>query len=213
MLKKFLLVLIVIAAVNCYPQPPVWLNHFKVPFLRSVNNDKWTGMMYYDWTNNKERLDSDKSQKDSFCSTVYPTDEKCIQVVKDSWRYIYVPNYEGGKCCKCCNTTMGCGIMKNNWLDGATYIGHEKWNGTDCIGWEQKGNQNNYYFVQSNVYPTLQIPCAIRINSTQVDEKYIFNRTKFDRSPLDPKVFDVIPENCNQLCKNEKQKSFCEYFQ
>ncbi|KAJ6255550.1 hypothetical protein M0813_11426 [Anaeramoeba flamelloides] len=201
-----------VSLIGCYPQPPIWTNHFTVPFLFNNNGAKWEGVFYYDYENNRGRVDNFESQSDVFCG-VYTTKTKCIHVVKNGWRYLYYPDYLGGKCCKCCNETMGCGILKNDWMEGAEYLGHRHFNGTDCIGWLQNGVDKNFYYVQSDVYPTLQIPCFLEMNNTKSDQIITYNRRLYNPSPISPSVFDILPENkCETFCKGENQKSWCEVF-
>ena len=68
-------------------------------------------------------------------------------------RYLDFPTKK--YCCYCCNSTNGCGILKNDWLSTADYLGIEKLSGVEFEKWGIKGLQQNYYY---NTIDSKRIP-------------------------------------------------------
>ena len=58
-------------------------------------------------------------------------------------RYILYPMRK--ECCACCDAAHGCGILKQDWLAGAEFVGDETFDGMAVRRWNKKGLQPNYY--------------------------------------------------------------------
>lgn len=57
----------------------------------------------------------------------------------DGWMRVYFPS--DGFCCKLCNASTGCGVLRNDWLAlaGATYTGESDVRGRRCERWSAQG--------------------------------------------------------------------------
>ncbi len=58
---------------------------------------------------------------DRYCGTVKRQDTPCQHLVTDGRRWLVFP--EANYCCMCCTAERGCGILKRDWLQDATFIG------------------------------------------------------------------------------------------
>jgi len=155
--------------------PPVWPNQFEQTFNETftypvLGSSSTSGKFFYDFLNKRYRVDRLDGKWDRYCGTAYWfRSTPCSQIVVDSKRYLYYP--EKNYCCYCCNSTQGCGLLKPDWLTGATFIGYE----SDAAGnsyekWDQKGLQDNFYY------------------STNDDKRVMW---KLDQEPNDIQTFDV----------------------
>lgn len=124
------------------PEPPVWPSAFEESFDEIFTVDNKTeivnGMLYYDATNNRSRLDRASGAFDSFCGSLQPNvTTPCINLVNGGQRYIIFPNKK--QCCICCDAAHGCGILKPDWLSGAEYLGEESFDGKPFEKWSKDG--------------------------------------------------------------------------
>ena len=55
----------------------------------------------------------------------------------------------------CCDAAHGCGILKPDWLNNATYLGLVQYDGRPAYKWDQKGLQSNFY-VETTGHTTVE---------------------------------------------------------
>eukprot|EP01060_Flectonema_neradi_P003888 TRINITY_DN12537_c0_g1_i1.p1 TRINITY_DN12537_c0_g1~~TRINITY_DN12537_c0_g1_i1.p1 ORF type:complete len:210 (+),score=42.69 TRINITY_DN12537_c0_g1_i1:58-687(+) len=196
----------VLCSVIASPPAPVWADQFSVPINQTIkitdvgtfNNTFW---YYYDAINNVSRTDHGKGQMDELCRSIKGkknSDEPCTMIVaKDGWRYIQFP--EESSCCKYCNVSSGCGIIKKDWLKGAAYQGQKTIQGRLCNGWMQQGGEKNYYYATADA---AQDPCEYYegyptfLNGINI---WMYSTTQYKTGPQDPKLFEV-PSTCTSMC-------------
>jgi len=120
-LKIFILTALCLINTFCV-DPPVLPGSFQVAFdetfIQNKTHYRVNGQLYYDATNNRERLDRTDGRYSAFCGSVLPNvTTACTHLTVDDNRYIIFPQKK--QCCLCCDSTHGCGILKQNWLEGA----------------------------------------------------------------------------------------------
>ena len=116
----------------------------------------------------------------------------------DLWRRVIFP--ETGECCKVCDTSDYCGIVRPDWLqDNATYKGEQTIAGMDCEGWMKQGGEENYYFAEKSTgqpclyfegYPTLPY----------TSNYWRFTPSLFSRAPIPASKF-APPAGCENMCQ------------
>ena len=140
-------------------------------------------------------------QNDELCTSIVgkeKSDEPCtLLATSDGWRRVLFPR--SGQCCKFCNTTQECGIVRPDWLqDNATYQGRKEVAGMTCDGWMKRGGEENYWWAQVDTqqpalyyegYPTLP----------QSSNYWRFIPSLFSRAPLPADAF-AIPPGCDAMC-------------
>jgi len=112
-----------------------------------LGNHTTSGTFHYDWTTKRYRIDRDNGRYDRYCGLNGAKaffDTPCSHIVVNGDRYLYYP--ERNECCYCCSADHGCGILKPNWMDAATYLGVESFNGAPAHKWDNPGLQHNYYY-------------------------------------------------------------------
>lgn len=78
--------------------------------------------MFYDAKNNRERYDRTSGSHNLFCGSVLPNvTTPCTHLTVNNKRYIHFPNKK--QCCFCCDSEHGCGILKQDWLSDASFLG------------------------------------------------------------------------------------------
>lgn len=80
-----------------------------------------------------------------FCGTVLPNvTTACTHLTVGGKRYIVYPQRK--QCCYCCDSQHGCGPLKKNWLEGATYVGVDRIIDTNYNKWSKDGDFGYNYF-------------------------------------------------------------------
>ena len=175
-------------------QPPVWPNQFEQEFVETMTypvlgTSKTSGKFFYDWSNKRYRVDREDGKWDRYCGSVYKfTDTPCTHLVVEGKRYLNFPkkNY----CCYCCDDAHGCGVLKPDWLSGATYKGKQSdANGVSYSVWDKPGLQSNLYWATEDKHILAKI-------DQQPDDLQEFDVNTFKDHITDPSVFD-LPANCN----------------
>ena len=142
-----------------------------------------------------------EGQNDEMCTSIVGKEhsaEPCtLLATSDGWRRVLFPL--SGQCCKFCNTTQECGIVRPDWLqDNATYQGRKEVAGMTCDGWMKRGGEENYWWAQVDTqqpalyyegYPTLP----------QSSNYWRFIAPLFSRAPL-PASACAIPPGCDAMC-------------
>ena len=113
-----------------------------------------SGTWYYDYTNGRQRLDRASGKNDRYCGSVDSADSPCQHLVVAGERYLVWPELPTPKCCGCCNSTQGCGIVKPTWMvdSNGTFSGTAPFSGPDWSGsadsWEINGLQPNLWVTE-----------------------------------------------------------------
>lgn len=121
--------------------PPVWPNTFSQKFVATFHNANQThvstGNHFYDFSNKRSRMDYKDGSWDFLCNTVVNETTPCSFLTVGGKRYLLFPEKKVG--CFCCDSAHGCGVLKPNWLDQATYVGIEDLLGQDFAKWSKPG--------------------------------------------------------------------------
>ena len=100
-------------------------------------------------------------------------------------RYLDYPAKD--TCCDCCSAAQGCGVLRPDWLNNATFVGHEVRHGVNATKWDKKGLQSNFYWERTSDRRPLEI------DQTPNDDQ------SFDvgsyAAAVDPSVFE-LPARC-----------------
>jgi hypothetical protein len=107
----------------------------------------------------------------------------------------------------CCTSANGCGILKPNWLDGATYLGVERIADVECNKWsKEETNGSDYYWVTTDHN---QIPRRLEQNKGNHTSDYLIHT--FTNKTFDDITF-ALPNYCNAttLCPSS---SLCGKYQ
>jgi len=149
---KFLIALILVIAVYSDPLPPKWPPVFfqdfhEVNTYPVVGDFHTDGQFYYDATTQRYRVDRANGKGDRYCwlhgwNVLF--NQACSHIVVDGKRYLYYP--EQNSCCYCCGTEHGCGLLSQNWLHDATFVGEVELNGQKAFQWDKQGLQSNFYY-------------------------------------------------------------------
>ena len=61
---------------------------------------------------------------------------------------------------------MGCGMLKPDWMTGATYLGEKVRLGVNTYKWDQEGNSPNYLYetIATNPLERIMVPGDSRYN-------------------------------------------------
>ena len=149
-------------------------------------HDTTVGTYYYDWTNKRARTDRANGRVDRYCGTVKWGNHACTQLVVDNTRYMIYP--DSNYCCNCCSAEQGCGIVKPNWLETATFSKVVDGKTEKNNEWIIKGAQSNYY------YETVSTGIPERFFQDP-DDDMTWDATTYKETITDPSVFD-LPKIC-----------------
>lgn len=151
LLSIFLLVsaFAVVSAVD----PPVWPKTFSQRFVETFNMNNQSfydvGEHWYDAANNRSRFDRKNGLHAVLCNSIINESTPCTQLTVGGKRYIYFPEKKSG--CFCCDGAHGCGILRQDWLANATYIGTENILGQDFYKWSKlDGSDPDYYYATTD---------------------------------------------------------------
>lgn len=199
-MKLVFILTAVMAVTLCLdPAPPVWPGSFDQAFdekfIQANATFEVNGVMYYDATNNRSRLDRFNGRYDFFCGSVLPNvTTPCNQVVVAGKRWIYYP--QRSQCCFCCDSAHGCGILKPNWLEGAVYLGDDTIEGAKYHKWNKQGDVGyNYWWSSAD---DNNVPRRLDENGAHITEYNIHSYRVRDQ---DPKLF-TLPAYCKDSCAN-----------
>lgn len=126
MIQKTLLILALCLTVSLQEDPPTLPDAFQMAFdesyIQNGSTIRVNGQWFYDATKNRERVDRANGRYSFFCGSVLPnTTTPCTHITVENKRWIVFPQKK--QCCMCCDSAHGCGILRNDWLDGAEYLG------------------------------------------------------------------------------------------
>ena len=182
---------------DCPPTTtPAWPNKFQEAFEETftypiIGSHKTKGNFFYDWTNKRYRVDRENGQYDRYCGPIFPfRNTPCSQIVSEGVRYIYFPDKD--YCCNCCSSKHGCGILKPDWMESATFVDYvTEEDGVIYEKWDKKGLQSNFYFASAKdrtLRRIIQEPNDIQ---------------DFDTSSFRPEISDVSVFNLPQKCRKD----------
>lgn len=183
---------------DCPPTAePTWPNQFEQSFDQTfwypiIGSQKTTGKIYYDWTNQRYRIDRANGHYDRYCLPIYPfSNTPCQHIVVAGRRYLNFP--EKNYCCYCCSADHGCGILKPNWLSEAVFEDYVEENGAMLERWNKKGLQDNLYFQDAKSKIMKRI-------DQKPNDLQDYDVSSYHSGISDPSVFD-LPEGCeNTTC-------------
>lgn len=178
-------------------QPPVWPNQWEAKFTEKntypiIGTKENSGSFFYDWTNNRYRVDRDDGKFDRYCGSVYKfTSTPCSHIVTEGKRYLYFP--EKDYCCYCCDAAHGCGLTRPDWVGaaGGQFYGYTQTNdGKTLQKWEVKGLQSNFYLASND-------EAAVPYEIDQGTNDFIFYKPETYKLGIsNPDVFK-LPSKCN----------------
>lgn len=180
----------------CQVTPPVWPSTWQASFNESmrdgpIEKGSTTGVYFYDFANNRSRIDRVDGKYDRYCGTEeIDVSTPCSQVVveKEFWLLFE----ERQKCCRCCTDAEGCGVVSPDWLNGAKYDGEFSVAGYVTNRWEKEGNRKNFY------YSTVIGNFPLIIDMEELD-KIQYDPSTYTTSPIDDSHF-VLPGYCTDNC-------------
>ena len=183
------------------PDDPVasWPHAFSIDFTeRTFGIGLWrstTGSYHYDSNRNATMISRKDGSVDRYCSSLFRGGRsECRHLVVDGTRWLVFPRQK--YCCACCTVKGGCGIVKNNWLENAQYLGREecpRGNRKDvCDKWNQPGLQPNLFWANADT----RVPARL---FQKPNDDMIFDQSSFSPSPPPSSEFDV-PEYCSGKC-------------
>ena len=188
---RLILCLLAIALFKA-EDPPEWANKFSQNFTEKMKyffiKGETKGSYYYNYDLMKYRMDRENGKFDRYCGSVYKLrDTPCSHYVSEGKRYLHFP--EKDYCCMCCTSEKGCGILKPDWLEGATLIKEYKnKEDKDIQVWSKKGAQTNTIHVYKDTGRTWIIDMSPNDIITFDDATY--------NEEFNDDVFD-LPKNCN----------------
>ena len=192
MLKLFLVSGLMSLAFS-QPAAPQYPAVFSVQFfetqLTAVRNASTYGESFYDSTQGLYRQDRFSGLTDIMCALGLPMteDSMCSHLVISSQRYLYYPALNS--CCYCCNSTNGCGVLNQTWLDGALYVGSEDIYGIPAYVWNQSGN---FYYETAASDPSMRIPLGLYRDNPGLMDSFEY----LSYAPNNPSTAFVLPSVC-----------------
>ena len=124
------------------------------------------GMFYYKWGEDGKhsyRVDRKNGKDDRYCGIngLYKFKNKVCQMFVDEQGDRYLNYPEDNYCCFCCSQAKGCGVLRPNWLDNATFLGEVDYQGQKAYKWDKPGLQSNLYYETIAENPLERIPLGI----------------------------------------------------
>ena len=180
-------------------RPPVWPAAWAISFSEETfgPTTNTSGTWYYDFSAGVQRIDRGSGKNDRYCGSVDPADAPCSHLVVAGERYLVWPTLK--KCCGCCNSTAGCGIVKPTWMVDAngTFSGTAPFTDSPYFSgvadsWQINGLQPNFWFTETGT--------DTPVGFAQVPDDYQwFNPASYVVGPQDPSLF-TIPSFCTPTC-------------
>ena len=165
------------------------------PLKGSYNS---SGTHYYDYENERQRIDIGDGAGDVFCGSIFPfRNKKCQKIYKEGKLYLNFP--DEGYCCKCCKAKGAAKIYPPTFFKDAE---------ADGSGTDEKGNSYSIYKLHSGypkftyeVYTESKLPKRIYLEPV-ANYNYELSSYKKEVSDSD---FD-LPDKCSKICP---ALSFC----
>lgn len=152
---------------------------------------------------------------DPTCSSILPNvTTRCQHLVVNNKRYIVFP--EKNQCCFCCDSSHGCGIMRQDWFKDGKYLGQQRIVDTNYDQWVKPGIfiitsdiSDAFYWVTADEN---QIPRRFSEDKNTHIIDYLTHT--YVNKTIDASIFN-LPSYCNSTCpsasvcgKFREQKSF-----
>ena len=201
-MKSILLIAAFCALALCDPAYPEWPKVFSAAFHEDMNygpiSGETDGMFYYNWGDDGKhvyRVDRENGKNDRYCGIngLYKFKNKKCQMFVDEHGDRYLNYPEDNYCCFCCSAAKGCGVLRRDWLNNATFLGEEEYNGVKAYKWDKPGLQSNYYWETIAENPLDRVMLAIDQvpNDLQVFKKETFS------TDVPNGIFD-LPSTCDR---------------
>lgn len=113
---------------NDYPEPPVWPGRFHAMMWQSRGGDLAVVDLWYDYTQGRN-LNIIQTQSGEEDGPLFDNERA------NGSTYYYLPAKGKSKYCNIMEFNVG--ILRPDWLKGATFLGEEKYGIYDCYKWEQ----------------------------------------------------------------------------
>lgn len=181
------------------PSTPQWPNKFTENFHEIfdypvVGRIETNGRFYYDFSSKRYRVDRDNGKGDRYCGInglKWLKNTPCSQFVVNGDRYIYYPQLN--ECCYCCSAEHGCGILKTDWLSGASFLGVVQYNGQSAYKWDKAGLQSNFYYETMKADPLERVMLGM---DQQPNDEQQFNPATWSKSFDDSYL--ALPSICKK---------------
>ena len=200
---------IILLASTCaaIPLTPVWPNIFwqnfeETTYYSGIGTHNNTGTYYYNYNTKAYRIDRNNGGYDRYCGLEGPyfsQNTPCSHIVSNGYRYLYYSDLN--KCCYCCNSTMGCGVLLPTWMDNSNFIDTEIHNGVLAYKWEKSGLQPNYFYETTGDDPVKRVTLSIY----QINDDYMDFGPRSETLP--PNILD-LPSICTLT--NTCDWGFCQ---
>lgn len=196
-MKYLIAALVLVALAYAAPLPPRWPAVFSQDFNEKntypvVGSFYTQGKFFYDAINKRYRVDRDNGKGDRYCwihGWNILWNQPCSHIVSEGKRFLWYPEQQS--CCYCCGSEHGCGILRQDWLKDATFIGEVEIDGQKAFKWDKQGLQSNFYFETTEVNPEDRV----QLQTNQGDnDQMTFERSTFDKA-LPTEIFD-LPRQC-----------------
>ena len=191
------------AVADDKPSDPIWPDTWQMEFhedlyLPVLGTHHTSGLFTYDYPSGRYRIYREDGHYDRYCGLnglkIFSSN-KCAQYVSEGDRYLYYPDDD--ECCYCCSAEHGCGILKPDWMKGATFIDEESYQSLygsgEAYKWDQKGLQDNFYYETIGKENNMRI--MLEINQVPDDIQY-FDPTTFT-TKVDTSILD-LPAKCSK---------------
>jgi hypothetical protein len=197
------------ASATSDPPPPFWGPVWTAPFNQTIAiyGFTWSNAVawYYDSTTTpvgSSLYAHGAGQNDEWCTSITGHEfdnEPCnLLASSDGWRYIIYP--KTNTCCRACNITNYCGIVRPDWLQqNATYEGTKEIGGRTCVGYMKVGGEQNFWWAEANT----SRPCLFEEGYPVLPDTsniWDFNNQPFSRNPIPASTFAPTP-GCTALCQ------------
>ena len=193
---SFLLAALALSQTPLPPNyPPVYSVQFFETQITSAGSGTTYGQVFYDSVNGLYRQDRFSGMTDIMCALGLPMtgDSDCSHYVVSGNRYLYYPYLN--QCCYCCNNTNGCGVLTQNWLSGALYLGQQTIYDTSVYAWNQSGN---IYYETAYANPAQRTMVGLTRDNPGLLDYFEY----LGYVPGVPSTAFSLPQGCttNQLC-------------
>lgn len=184
-MKVIIALCVLTALALADPLPPKWPPVFNQDFHEintypGIGDLTTDGQFYYDATTSRYRVDRNNGFGDRYCWLqgwkFFKLNHPCSHIVYEGKRYLYYPDSKS--CCYCCGAEHGCGILKQDWLQNAKFLGEVEIDGQKAYKWDKQGLQSNFYYetIAENPEDRIQLQTNQGTNDQMTFDKSSFYR-------------------------------------
>ena len=182
------------------PSKPIWPSTFSVNFMEAFKNGQgatFEGLFATDlnYIDNKTGIKGAEvilrgTTPEYTCAAVNPG-TACVTLAVAGQRYL---QFETGTptCCRCCSWANGCGPLKMEWTENATYTTSRIVRGELCYDYSILGNSNNSLSIRASDGEI----CAL---DNAGDDYFEFIPSTYKKQVVDTDLFKV-PGSCDTWC-------------